>query len=233
MDISLPLVEYFYSIQGEGYNAGRAAFFVRFAGCNLNCIFAEGAICDTPWHKAQVHITIGDLLEWMHREHRWRDFEDKDAKPMVILTGGEPTMAKAFDDLVQVLWKFDYYIAVESNGTIWRESLDLVDHLVVSPKTHIEHGPHAGNPAVNGNCAVAAAEWRHVITGRDDPIPLYNEDVYNCVSPALEADGTGMEHLRGAPPRFVPGAVERCLEIIHTDPRFRLSLQTHKWIRVR
>jgi organic radical activating enzyme len=245
---SLALVEYFYSVQGEGANTGRAAFFIRFAGCNLNCVFADGAICDTPWQKAREKLTIDQLIFWMktqleaHIKHphdglggRMIDwfYLPQEQLPIVILTGGEPTMAPAFDELVKALKHWHFTVAVESNGTRWREGLEQVDHLVVSPKDRISHNNPLGSPELDPRVvALPPAEYRYVITGADDTVPPFYPAANHFVSPALASDGSGMENLTGTP-SFAPGAVDRCLEIVQADPRWRLSLQTHKWILVR
>ena len=50
MSKTYPIVETFYSIQGEGKYAGRAAYFIRFLGCNLKCDFGNGFVCDDTAH---------------------------------------------------------------------------------------------------------------------------------------------------------------------------------------
>jgi len=95
----IPLVEVFYSVQGEGVNVGQPAVFVRFAGCNLDCVFADGSICDTPWRKPAFKMTISHLLGRVEAL-----ISDKlkvmKGLPWVILTGGEPTAHPSFDALV-------------------------------------------------------------------------------------------------------------------------------------
>jgi len=138
----LPLVEKFFSVQGEGYHAGRSAMFIRFSGCNLDCVFADGSICDTPWRGANESPTLGEVLDWVQENIDKRD-QDRTIGPsssspynqvMVILTGGEPTFAKGFDDLVIGLSDMPVFTAVETNGTIFRETLPLCDWVTVSPK---------------------------------------------------------------------------------------------------
>lgn len=250
-EMRLPLVEKFFSIQGEGANAGCAAFFIRFSGCNLDCVFAGGAVCDTPWQKPKEKVTFHDLEWWMTDElekvglkfpKAWDspmdelgDPEEEDL-PMVIITGGEPLMARGFDALVEWLRRRSFYVAVETNGTYWRPSLEYVNWVVCSPKMAVAQGKPLGKPDLEPRILEHVDEWRFVISA-DSPTP---PAMYECseagqffVSPAFEADGSGQEHLRGELPRFSKGAVDRCLEIVKSNPRWRLSIQSHKFLRVR
>lgn len=242
VDQKLPLVEKFLSVQGEGANAGRAAFFVRFSGCNLDCRFADGSVCDTPWQKAQEKPTMGEVVQWLISETARvvkRPFASlpPSLTPIVILTGGEPTMARAFDDIVGCLKAYEFYVAVESNGTLYRDSLVEVDHLVVSPKHDVQHGPRMLPTRSNmpdPRVLELAHELRYVITADSPPPPEEWTAPHRFVSPALLADGTGVEWQDPEYfPRFAPGAVERCMEIVLGNPLWRMSLQTHKWLRVR
>ena len=68
----------FYSLQGEGHNVGRAAVFIRFAGCNLRCPF-----CDTEFESFR-EMTADEIIEAI------APFESR----FVVLTGGEPTLRR-------------------------------------------------------------------------------------------------------------------------------------------
>ena len=112
----IPLVEIFYSLQGEGRRAGQATVFVRTAGCSLACSF-----CDTDF-----------------RVRRERSVEEVLAEatgfgcPWVCLTGGEPTLF----DLQALCDRFHeagIRLQVETNGQHPRPSWNL-DHITVSPK---------------------------------------------------------------------------------------------------
>ena len=94
--------EIFYSIQGEGRHAGRAAIFVRFSGCNLKCPF-----CDTDFKKYEEMGAI-DILNKIQ-------LLSPDCK-FVVFTGGEPTL-QVDEELTTLLQNWGYYIAVETNGT--------------------------------------------------------------------------------------------------------------------
>lgn len=109
--------EIFYSLQGEGYNSGRPAVFVRLSGCNLKCPF-----CDTDFtdYKDMDVSDIVDKIQEIGGECRF-----------VVITGGEPTL---FDcsPLISSLHIQGYTVAMESNGT--RKAPESVDWLVISPK---------------------------------------------------------------------------------------------------
>ena len=106
----------FYSLQGEGRNTGRAAVFIRFAGCNLRCSF-----CDTEFESYR-EMTEEDILAVI------RDYPSH----FVVLTGGEPTL-QVDESFVDFLHQHDYEVAMESNGT--RPAPANLDWLTVSPKT--------------------------------------------------------------------------------------------------
>ncbi|MCR5414183.1 MAG: 7-carboxy-7-deazaguanine synthase QueE [Kiritimatiellae bacterium] len=112
------LVEIFESLQGEGRNTGRPCVFIRFAGCNLACPW-----CDTDV-SARFSLTLEDLVAEV------RGFRAKS----VILTGGEPTLAKGMPELVAALKKEGFWIGVETNGTGEPEWLGFVDYVACSPK---------------------------------------------------------------------------------------------------
>lgn len=107
--------EIFYSIQGEGRNAGRAAVFIRFSGCNIKCPF-----CDTKHQKGKEMSDleiINQIAEYPCR--------------FVILTGGEPTLY-VDADFVDKLHHKGYEVAIETNGTNIVPA--NVDFVTLSPK---------------------------------------------------------------------------------------------------
>ena len=105
----------FYSLQGEGHNTGRAAVFLRFAGCNLRCSF-----CDTEF----------DTYREMSDEEIMTAIGQYPAR-FVVLTGGEPTL-QVDEAFVELLHQHGYEVAMESNGT--RPAPQNLDWLTVSPK---------------------------------------------------------------------------------------------------
>ena len=109
----------FYSLQGEGHNTGRAAVFIRFAGCNLRCSF-----CDTEF----------DTYREMSDEQILEAISQYPAR-FVVLTGGEPTL-QVDEAFVELLHQHGYEVAMESNGT--RPAPRNLDWLTVSPKVRSE-----------------------------------------------------------------------------------------------
>jgi len=105
----------FYSLQGEGFHTGRAAVFVRFSGCNLNCPF-----CDTDF-SAYNELTTGQIVDALTA------FPAR----FVVLTGGEPTL-QVDEELIDSLHKVGFEVAMETNGT---HALPTnLDWSTVSPK---------------------------------------------------------------------------------------------------
>lgn len=108
--------EIFYSLQGEGHNAGKAAVFVRFSKCNLRCPF-----CDTNFDDYK-EMTADEIMIVV-RQYTPCKF--------VVLTGGEPTL-QVTPALLKHFHQEGYYISMETNGThVIPEGIDWV---TCSPK---------------------------------------------------------------------------------------------------
>jgi len=250
----IALVEVFAAPQGEGHNAGRSAVFVRLAGCPLACEFAPGVVCDTPYMQANMKLTMDELFILIaslvpEGLQTFSTYTTKEQVPMLIFTGGEPTASQQFDNLVTCALDSPYYIAVETNGVQWRDGLKRVDWITVSPKEHVaqtsqapqhNHNPQdtAVSTQIHKELARRAAtiggfsgEYRYVIAGHDVTPPYYAAP-YHYISPAVLSDGSGEEWKAGFP-GFAPGAVANCLSIIKEDPRWRISIQSHKVLGVR
>ncbi|MBC8103772.1 MAG: 7-carboxy-7-deazaguanine synthase QueE [Cytophagales bacterium] len=112
----LPIVEIFYSLQGEGVRTGQATVFVRVAGCSLACSF-----CDTDF-RVRREMTVDEIVDEVIGY----------GCPWVCLTGGEPTL---FDlqPLCDRLHAHSFFLQIETNGQHPRPSWRL-DHITVSPK---------------------------------------------------------------------------------------------------
>ena len=113
--------EIFHSVQAEGRNAGRAAVFVRFAGCNLACRF-----CDTD-HAKYVEMTAREINEEVERL-------SPIPQTLVVFTGGEPTLQLAEDE---PLCPRKFSLAIETNGIL--PAPRWIEWKTVSPKTALSH----------------------------------------------------------------------------------------------
>lgn len=117
--IELPIMEQFYTIQGEGKNSGRAAYFIRLAGCDVGCVW-----CDVKdsW-EAEKHplVEIDKLVAEVKKSKT--DF--------VVITGGEPAMYD-LTTLTQKLKALRVEIAIETSGCY--PLVGHVDWYCFSPK---------------------------------------------------------------------------------------------------
>jgi organic radical activating enzyme len=118
--------EIFYSIQGEGINAGKPAIFIRLAGCNLRCTKETvGFDCDTTYAWTEgVEMSPKEVID----EIRKYDCSH------VVFTGGEPTlqMTEIFR-IIDILVGLGYTFEIETNGTIFFDTSRFVT-VTVSPK---------------------------------------------------------------------------------------------------
>lgn len=131
-EVTWPVVEIFGpTIQGEGVDQGVAAHFVRFGGCDYRCSW-----CDTP--HAVIPAEVRRNAQRMTAEDigeacRARDNSARSYVPWIILTGGNPALHD-LGELVTELHASGYLVAVETQGSRWRNWMGRVDRLCVSPK---------------------------------------------------------------------------------------------------
>lgn len=204
--------EIFYSLQGEGAQSGRTAVFCRFSGCNLwsgretDRAEATCQFCDTVFIGTDG--TGGGLFEEPEAladavDGAWRGAREN---KFVVCTGGEPLL-QLDAPFVAALKARGFTVAVETNGT--RPVPDGVDWICVSPKAGTELAQQAGN------------ELKLVY-----PQPGAEPDRFE----SLAFDYWFLQPLddeRRA--EHTEAAIRYCLE----HPRWRLSLQRHKFLGLR
>lgn len=113
--------EIFHSLQGEGELTGVPSVFVRTSGCNLRCNW-----CDTPyasWSPEGNQLAVADILTEV-KKHPARH---------VVLTGGEPMIAKEIRELAAALRQLGYHITIETAATIAPDGI-ACDLASLSPK---------------------------------------------------------------------------------------------------
>lgn len=183
----------FYSLQGEGRHTGRAAIFIRFSGCNLACPF-----CDTDfsgYREMTDEQIVEEVLEMV---------PDKDGVyPMIVLTGGEPTL-QVDERLIDLLHEAGFcLVAMESNGT--KNPPVNLDWLTVSPKKNV--------------MVRKCQELKCIYDGKEKVENHGIEADYYYLQPCDVGDAGKNAEIIG-----------QCIEEIKKNPKWMLSLQTHKLI---
>ena len=205
--------EMFYTLQGEGANAGQPAVFCRFAGCNLwsgreqDRSTAICQFCDTDFvgtdgthggkfQSAQaLAATIASFWPATDTQHRF-----------VVLTGGEPLL-QVDEALVDALHAQGFNIAVETNGTVLPPK--GIDWLCMSPK---------------------AGSQRVVETGQELKLVFPQVGAEPALYESLNFENFYLQPMDGPNAAAnTAAAVAYC----QAHPRWRLSVQTHKLIGIR
>ena len=104
MSALLPVMEHFYTIQGEGFHQGKAAYFIRLGGCDVGCVW-----CDVKesWDATKhPQYSISQLV----------DFVKATPARLVVITGGEPLM-HPLDALTQSLKQAGLEVNIETSGS--------------------------------------------------------------------------------------------------------------------
>ncbi len=214
--------EIFYTLQGEGANAGRPAVFCRFAGCNLwsgreiDRASAVCTFCDTDFvgtdgigggKFASAQALADAVAAYWPRTHAGDRF--------VVCTGGEPAL-QLDAALIDALHACDFTIAIETNGTL--PLPEGIDWTCVSPKS-------------------------------DAPLVVTSGDELKLVYPQARAmperfAGLAFDHFLIQPMDGLGGGgsdplvtrkanTERAVEYCLSHPQWRLSMQTHKLLGIR
>ncbi len=206
--------ECFYTLQGEGVQAGRAAVFCRFAGCNLwtgreaDRATAVCTFCDTDFvgvgPDGGKFATAAELAAFV--KSRWPADAPADVRPFVVCTGGEPLL-QLDAAAVAALHAEGFEIAVETNGT---------------------------------QVAPAGLDWICVSPKANAPLVQTRGDELKLVFPQPTArperfEGLDFRHFL-LQPMDGPRAAENtaaALAYCLAHPRWRLSVQTHKALNIR
>jgi 7-carboxy-7-deazaguanine synthase (Cx14CxxC type) len=210
--MSYAVKEIFYTLQGEGRQTGRPAVFCRFAGCNLwsgresDRATAACNFCDTDFVgvNGDGGGRVNDTRSLATAiDEMWGGSGDQ---RFVVLTGGEPLL-QVGDELVSTLHELGFEVAVETNGSLPAPS--RIDWITVSPKGATPLALTAGDELklVFPQVGVEPAAFEHLAFKHFLLQPL---------------DGPNREANTAA-------AIDFCLR----HPRWRLSLQTHKFMGIR
>jgi organic radical activating enzyme len=197
--IELPIMEFFYTIQGEGFYSGRAAFFIRIAGCDVGCVW-----CDVKdsWdsEKHPLH-TIDFLIEQVVTS----------GTDLVVITGGEPAMYD-LTALTNRLKTINVEIAMETSGCY--NLIGQIDWYCFSPKKF---------KAPVDQAYQLASELKIVISHPSDFqwAETHAEKINTSCKLYLQPEWSKQE-------RFLP----EIIEYVKNNPKWRISLQTHKYMDI-
>ena len=200
--------EIFYTLQGEGAQAGRPSVFLRFSGCNLwNGVEKDRAtavctFCDTDF--VGINGTRGGKYtaqELSSIVHSLWPTSDNDGKPYVVCTGGEPLL-QLDTALIDALHEKGFEIAVETNGT--QKAPQGIDWICVSPK--------AGAALIQ-------------LTGDELKLVFPQENLLPHNLSQISFKNYFLQPMDGPEQtENTKAALQYCL----ANPKWKLSLQTHK-----
>lgn len=203
--MSYAVKEIFLTLQGEGMQAGRRAVFLRFAGCNLWTGRAEDratancTFCDTDF--VGVNGENGGRYEAASLAAKVETLWGTADNRLVVITGGEP-MLQLDAGLVQALHALEFQVAVETNGTLPAPA--GIDWICVSPKAGAQVVQRSGNELKlvwpqKGVDPEELAEWS------------FDHFLIQPMDCAEREE-----------------ALAASINFVMQNPRWRLSLQTHK-----
>lgn len=197
--------EIFYSLQGEGRFTGTPAVFVRLSGCNMRCWF-----CDTDFSsytEMSEEEVVGEVLKYPCQ--------------YVVITGGEPTLqlTKSFVDL---LHENGFYVMMETNGTNPVSDGCQVDWITCSPKLET---------LADGSRQVKPIRLQKI----DELKVVYEGDGKQDMSlyEPYEAKEYRLQPCDVQDSKRNQEILEQTVNYILKNPKWKLSLQTHKIINVR
>ena len=140
----LPLVESFYTIQGEGYNTGQAAFFIRLGGCDVGCSWCDAKETWNPsiYPPVEIEKIVDEAVSYSAKS--------------IVLTGGEP-LNYPLDKLCTLLKERNMEIFLETSGSSLLSG--QFDWICLSPKKK--------KPPV-GNIHMSASELKIIVENDND-----------------------------------------------------------------
>lgn len=204
-----PVMESFYTLQGEGFYTGNAAYFIRLAGCDVGCVW-----CDVKesWN-ANEHpkYSVNDIIEKVLIEVNYHSISNKTNLPIIVITGGEPLMHN-LNELTKALQQKGFKTNIETSGSSALSG--SWNWICLSPKKF--------KPPIKENI-VLANELKIIVYNKQDFkwAESYAKQVNSHCKLYLQPEWSKRELIT---PLIV--------EYIKLNPQWQLSLQTHKYINV-
>ena len=222
---TLPIVENFHSIQGEGSHAGRSAYFIRLASCKVGCPW-----CDTKesWSSRSYPLeTVDNLAQKVYKAHL-------NGAGFLVITGGEPLhhnlnpLCIAIKNLTSSIDGTPIRIHLETSGV--DEITGSYDWITLSPKRHM--------PPKN-EILKACNEIKVIVHKKEDL--LFAEEMAQLSISQKKGGFNSKDYTSSSilePILYLqPGwnhkeGQELAIDYVQKHPKWRLSLQTHKWLKI-
>jgi organic radical activating enzyme len=174
---TLDLHSMFFTIQGEGPFTGYRSIFVRFAGCNLQC---PG--CDTEYTQGRRSLSPNEILRMVHELR-----PDDGAKPLIVVTGGEP-FRQPIGGFLNLCYWAGYKVQIESNGMFAPDP--VADHLIHAKCVSLTVSPKTAK--INSRTAELADCFKYVLQAgyvdADDGLPMFALEHFKGGRPFRPAD---------------------------------------------
>ncbi|MEA5140567.1 7-carboxy-7-deazaguanine synthase QueE [Arcicella rigui] len=193
-------MEAFYTLQGEGFHQGRAAYFIRLGGCDVGCHWCDvKESWDINAHpKLSISQIVADASAYEGR--------------LAVITGGEPLMHN-LDELTEALHQAGFETNIETSG-VCEQVTGAWDWICFSPKKFKSPNPDI-YPKAN--------ELKVIIFNQSDF--EWAESFASVVSPDcmlyLQPEWSRMEQM-----------LPQIIEYIKNNPKWRISLQVHKFMDI-
>jgi len=219
----LPLVEKFHSLQGEGFHAGKSAFFIRLAGCKVGCSW-----CDTKhsWdEKKYPSISIENIVNEIK-------IARKKGASFCVITGGEP-LEHNLDDFCKAIKKEtskekqdSMNIHIETSGV--SSISGIYDWITLSPKRHL--------PPKNyflENCN----ELKIIINNKKDldfATAIRKKIISKYKNSTNQDSSNNRNKLFYLQPAWNnDDGLSLAINYVKKNPDWKLSLQTHKYLKIK
>ena len=197
---ALPVMEAFYTLQGEGFHQGRAAYFIRLGGCDVGCHWCDvKESWDINAHpKLSLEQIVGEASQ-----HQGR---------LAVVTGGEPLMHN-LDELTTALHQAGFETNIETSG-VCEQVTGAWDWICFSPKKFKKPNPEIYSRA------------------NELKVIIYNQSDFEWAESFAEVvSSTCMLYLQPEWSRMETMLPE-IIEYIKNNPKWRISLQVHKFMDI-
>ncbi len=196
----LPVMEAFYTLQGEGFHQGKAAYFIRLGGCDVGCIWCD--VKDSWDVNAHPKLPINQIVNEA-KSHSGR---------LAVVTGGEPLLHN-LNELTEALHLAGFQTNIETSGVCENVTGDW-DWICFSPKKFKEPNP---------DIFLKAHELKVVIYNQSDfewaegYAAQMSEDCMLYLQPEWSKSET---------------ILPKIIDYIKENPKWRISLQVHKFMAI-